>query len=822
MRGPLRLLVTALLLALLTPALVAVPASAADDAVLADFESPDALNGATILAPGVDSAAVTDSFASTGRSAMSFDVGPMRSKEGLVFPRVWLNVGSTLPDLDWTQWQYLRLGMANASAEPATMYVVVWDKAGKFLQRSIAAQPYAYNVFQIKITDIAAAGVNLANLEKIQLSTDRSVNPKRLLADDIRLSGTATDVPAEVARVAPRLIGAMNLTGLHADASTALEAVRHRIKPGPLAPDRNLKAQAASIQQELDALKARIDGAGDDVAEARAIWSALGDLGWEVKRLSSLVDARSAQPSSPVGLGFADAMSRVYPRDLPCDCSFGKPVVDAVRGEHESIQLVAIPYGAALTGAGVRARALRPGITIDAHPVLALNMKPPVGQRPATPTAFRPSGYDGWTPDAIQTGYDTVDTEPGDLQAFWVAIETSRSTRPGVYPVLLELRAAGMPTQLARFDVRVWDTTIARQSRLRTAIGHDPKAYAEPYGVTDPAQVAKLVDQEYDFLDKYLLQGDNIYRSVYETSPPSVESLRKIQARPGGLRQFNIWYFDPRLFDVTKPDTWAAQADALFERMQPYVDQYKAAGLLDKGYLYCCDETRAEHNEVIKFVLTRFKARFPGVKVLTTSIDDQMGRQSGLDKLIDWWVRDVPWFDPGIIAERHAAGREAWWYLHAGNRNPTPNVFVNYDPGQLRTLLGPMAHQAGVDGFLYYRVDRWYGHPVLDDDPTTSWDPRTWNALAGDGSLLYPGPDGPVPSIRLENLRDGLEDYNLLDSLKQAIDQAPPKTDPRLIAKAKHLLGGTDVAKSNYEYTGEPAVYHHWRTGVLDTIVRLR
>ncbi|TWD75273.1 uncharacterized protein DUF4091 [Kribbella amoyensis] len=822
MRGPLRLLVTAVLLALFVPSLVALPAAAADDMVLADFESADALKGATILVPGLDQATVTDTFASTGRSAMALDLGPMKSKQGQVFPRVWLNVGSTLPDVDWTQWQYLHVGVANASAEPATLYLVVFDKAGKYVQRSIAAQPFAYHVFQLKVSDIAAAGVNLADLAKVQLSSERSVNPKRLLADDLRLTNTATDIPAEVARVAPKLIGSMNLNGLHADAAQALEQVRRGIKPGPLGPDQHLKKQAASIRTELDALKTRIGAVGNDADEARAIWFAVRDVGWEVKRLASLVSARKAQPAAPVGLGFADAMTRVYPRDLPCDCSFAKPTVDAVRGEHEGLQLVAIPYGAALTDVGVKVRALRPGITVDAHPVLSFDMKPPVRQHPATPTAFRPSNYTGWTPDAIQTGYDTVDTEAGDLQAFWVSIETSQATRPGVYPVVLELRAAGLPPQLTRFDVKVHDTTIARQSGLRTAIGHDPKAYAEPYGVTDPAEVRRLVDEEYDFLDRYLLQGDNIYRKVYETAPPSVESLRKIEARPGGLRQFNIWYFDPRVFDRTKPDTWAAQADELFDLIQPYVEQYRAAGLLDKGYLYCCDETRAEHTELVKFVLTRFKARFPGVKVLTTIIDDQMGRQSGLDKLIDWWVRDVPWFEPDVIAERHAAGREAWWYLHAGNRNPTPNVFVNYDPGQLRTLLGPMAHQAGVDGFLYYRVDRWYGHPLLDDDPTTSWDPQTWNDLAGDGSLLYPGPDGPVPSIRLENIRDGLEDYNLLDTLQQAIDTAPPATDPRLIAEAKRLLSGKDVVTSNYEYVQEPAKYRTWRANVLTTLDRLR
>ncbi len=34
-----------------------------------------------------------------------------------------------------------------------------------------------------------------------------------------------------------------------------------------------------------------------------------------------------------------------------------------------------------------------------------------------------------------------------------------------------------------------------------------------------------------------------------------------------------------------------------------------------------------EHNEVISFVLNRFKERFPGVKVLTTTIDNQMGKR---------------------------------------------------------------------------------------------------------------------------------------------------------------------------------------------------
>lgn len=357
---------------------------------------------------------------------------------------------------------------------------------------------------------------------------------------------------------------------------------------------------------------------------------------------------------------------------------------------------------------------------------------------------------------------------------------------------------------------------------LRTAVGTDPKAYAEPYGVTDPAGVARLNEQKWDFLAQYKIQADNIYRSVYENTPPTVAELRATEQREGGLRQFNIWYFDPRLFKLDQPDTWNAQADALFDHIQPYVDQYRAAGLIDKAYLHCCDESRDEYFALIRAVLTRFKARFPDIPVLTTAIDDTMGTRSGLDELVDWWVRDVPWYSKEVLDRRHAAGREGWWYLHAGVHNPYPNLLMGYDPGQLRTLLGPMSYQSKVDGFLYYRVDRWYNHPVLADGPLSTWDPRTWNNVAGDGSLFYPGPNGPMPSIRLQNFRDGMEDYNLLTVLRTAVDHAPPGTDPRILALARDLLSGTAVVTNQRDYQRDPARYRRWRQQVAGTAERLR
>lgn len=47
-------------------------------------------------------------------------------------------------------------------------------------------------------------------------------------------------------------------------------------------------------------------------------------------------------------------------------------------------------------------------------------------------------------------------------------------------------------------------------------------------------------------------------------------------------------------------------------------------------------------------------------------------------------------------------------------------------------------------------------------DGRTDWDPASFGQAHGDGCLLYAGVDGPISTLRLENLRDGLEDLELL------------------------------------------------------------
>jgi hypothetical protein len=425
--------------------------------------------------------------------------------------------------------------------------------------------------------------------------------------------------------------------------------------------------------------------------------------------------------------------------------------------------------------------------------------------------------YQGWVPDPILSNRTSVDVAGDDLQAFWVRVHTTKHTAPGRHAVELAVTAAGATPIPVHLGVEVVAVTVPDTPTLHTAIGTDPAAYAEPYGVTDAAGIAALRDQENAFLARYRIQPDNIYRKVYEDAPPTVAELKKIAALPTGLQGFDVWYFDPRTFDLSAPDTWRAQADELFDYLAPYLAEYRSAGLIDEAYLYCCDETPARYFPMVKQVLTWFRQRFPDVRVLSVAVDNRMGLDNGLAPLTDSWVRDVPHFSTSVADQRHAMGLESWWYVHAGVQNPYPNVFVGLDPGPLRILLGPLSFRAHADGFLYYRVDRWYGHSTLTDGPLSDWDPVTWGNVAGDGSLCYPGPDGPIPSQRLENLRDGLDDHDLLTALQSAV-AGHPQADPALLSKARDLLGVSQVATGAASFTRDPHVYRTWRTSLLHVL----
>ena len=87
-----------------------------------------------------------------------------------------------------------------------------------------------------------------------------------------------------------------------------------------------------------------------------------------------------------------------------------------------------------------------------------------------------------------------------------------------------------------------------------------------------------------------------------------------------------------------------------------------------------------------------------------------------------------------------------------------------------------------AEGFFYWCAIASTEFYVLDGDD--QWVLKR----GGDGGIVYPDPRSPISlygSIRLKHTRDGIEDWELFDHLRELVDQ---RGDPDLKTRAKNLL----------------------------------
>ena len=96
-----------------------------------------------------------------------------------------------------------------------------------------------------------------------------------------------------------------------------------------------------------------------------------------------------------------------------------------------------------------------------------------------------------------------------------------------------------------------------------------------------------------------------------------------------------------------------------------------------------------------------------------------------------------------------------------------------------------MTHLYRADGLLYWHVNYWNGSCIDESDTfLPSW--KTYSSLhmPGDGVLLYPGKDHILPSMRLAQIRDAVEDYEWLQLAAAKSGEAAVDAECRSIVRS--------------------------------------
>ena len=137
--------------------------------------------------------------------------------------------------------------------------------------------------------------------------------------------------------------------------------------------------------------------------------------------------------------------------------------------------------------------------------------------------------------------------------------------------------------------------------------------------------------------------------------------------------------------------------------------------------------------------------------------------------------------------------------------------------------MGFMKKKYGSQGFLYYQTSVWRiyekdnsGTYVFKDMISTPvaggplleypWIGESFQNFPGDGRLLYPATDGPIPTTRLKSIRDGMEDWMYLELLEKALARAEAMDDTWKEAARQELEVEPELVKNLTEWTTDPAL----------------
>ncbi len=137
---------------------------------------------------------------------------------------------------------------------------------------------------------------------------------------------------------------------------------------------------------------------------------------------------------------------------------------------------------------------------------------------------------------------------------------------------------------------------------------------------------------------------------------------------------------------------------------------------------------------------------------------------------LEIWVPVLDQFDANIqyYRELQASGNQVWFYTCLGPAGRYPNRFIDFSLLKVR-LLHWINFRYGLTGYLHWGYNHWTDDPFRHTQPDWS---HGAPLPAGDACIVYPGPNGPVESIRYEAMRDGAEDYELFKALSRQDEEA--------------------------------------------------
>lgn len=535
----------------------------------------------------------------------------------------------------------------------------------------------------------------------------------------------------------------------------------------------------------------------------------------------------------PFLVGVASPMDKVFREARDFTGRLNSTVQLAAAGrESESFQLVVIPTSGALHGVEVVLSDLlhSDGATRLDQENLSWH---PVGyvQTRQSNSSMRRAGW--WWPDVLLPRA-AFDVESGFVQPIWFTVSVPHGTKPGVYHGVIRIMAddavehIGLELQVRSFSLPVrgvlktafcfnpgiWEMWYAPDAVKKTLGLDDNCSHGPLYTSYECEDVLPREDwlRLYDFLLAHRLSPTQIYSSLKGGKSRVFPAHRDMDyCYERGMNATCLANVDVLPKDPEAADTLMAELEAWIASWEEFVKEKDWQDFT--WYVHGFDESEMRKDPVenvdpsLHRVFGMLADKFPWLKRESANpiIDKHVG-------YINVWTpltQQLPEKKMEMVRERQAAGDEVWAYVCCGPGRPYANLFIDF-PGVDPRILPWQFFQQGMTGFLYYLINLYDGQENWNMD-APKWPERPWNPYSfrtnSDGILMYPGPDKePLASTRMENLRDGIEDYEALAILASLVEKAAADdAHADFAAAAKAVLAvKPEITTSWKEYTQNP------------------
>jgi hypothetical protein len=406
---------------------------------------------------------------------------------------------------------------------------------------------------------------------------------------------------------------------------------------------------------------------------------------------------------------------------------------------------------------------------------------------------WTPNAVIGWYPDAIlpfdaavKAGENTVSA--GNNQSIWFSFKTPADQAVGTYTGTVKIKVDGevntIPVSVRVRNLNVTDT-VHNKCMFINAWSYYLGEYGDTQELVDAynkllfeyrvAPTSLVIDRDttneyYEyFADKaYELAGNDgastLSLSCSKTASgipkgqlsSYIRELAKKSCETGYnlLKKAYVYGIDEPIsnnaLDKTKAfaESFRSQIADIVEELtaqkQAYIDEY---GVSEEYF----DEVLNAAANVRFVTTTRFREDY--------------------EPYVDIWCPHFNSFESGYATGLYDGEDKLWWYGAVSPKAPYPTYHLD-DTLLSSRMVGWLQSIYNVEGNIYWGVNvyaKYNGSYQYVDDYYT--DPGHYYNVNGDGFLLYPGKkygiDGPIPSIRLESIRDGYEEYEMLYAINE-------------------------------------------------------